>query len=172
MILSGNCPSSKNSRRVVPYKKIVYDKATGKKFERTVPMVLKSEYCMKWERIAKIELKNWLQKHSEDIKAFKESMNYPIFVLFYYYRKDVRQFDYNNMTQEIQDLLVGHGVFADDSCDYMIPISCGYELDRDNPRTEVVFVNRNDSNTPIAVPDNWAKTRISFIHPLGFTKTE
>lgn len=97
--------------------------------------------------------KAWLL-YEEAIKAdFKKSPcepldeNYPLLMHFYFYRKKTSPFDYNNMSQGPQDLLVQAGVIPDDNMNYVIPVFHGkyggWEKDAENPRLIITITDFN-----------------------------
>lgn len=51
-----------------------------------------------------------------------------------------RRFDYVNIVQGLLDAMVAVGYVEDDSAEYVIPVFEPYEIDHDNPRTEVVVI--------------------------------
>lgn len=64
--------------------------------------------------------------------------DYPILIGFHFIRKTHADFDFNNATQIIQDLLVAHNIIADDSMRFVIPYPLKiddkyYSIDKHNP---------------------------------------
>jgi Holliday junction resolvase RusA-like endonuclease len=59
---------------------------------------------------------------------------YPLYLNIKIYRKTKRQFDYNNIIQGLQDIMVEAGYLPDDSAMYLIPHFQPYEVDPKNPR--------------------------------------
>lgn len=108
--IKGNIPSLKNSKQW-----------TGRFLiaSKTVRNYLKS-YSYQWE-------------DKENISKFKEMIKdkqKPYKVQFYFIRDSKRKFDYNNISQLPQDLMVKNGWIEDDNCDNIIPIYKGYEVDK------------------------------------------
>ena len=64
----------------------------------------------------------------------------PLRIVFKIYRKTHRRFDYVNIIQGLQDLMVKCGWLADDNADEIIPVFEPYEVDHKNPRV-VIFLN-------------------------------
>ncbi len=60
--------------------------------------------------------------------------NFPIHLNIKIYRKTKREFDYNNIVQGLQDMLVEAGWVDDDSAKYLVPYFEEYEVDKKNPR--------------------------------------
>ena len=116
IFIPGNCPSLKNSKRVVRLKN-----------GRTVVLPPKTvdEYLRKHE---------WNYQTNKD-KFRNECLKTvpPYKVGFYFKRDSKRRFDYINAAQIVQDLMVKHGWIQDDNADFLIPVFEGYEIDKDNP---------------------------------------
>ena len=52
-----------------------------------------------------------------------------------YGRKTKRDFDYNNIIQGLQDMMVKAGYLPDDNANYITPHFEDYEVDKRSPRT-------------------------------------
>ena len=110
IFIKGNVPSSKNSKQW-----------TGK-------------YLIA-SKTVRAYLKEYEYQYDEFIKEFKEmakNKDKPLRIGFYYIRDSKRKFDYINMAQIVQDLMVKHGWIDDDNCDEIIPVFLGYEVDKKN----------------------------------------
>lgn len=108
--LKGNVPSSKNSKRW-----------TGRNL---IPSKTVENYLEQYE----IQYKLYANKFKEMIKDKKK----PYYIGFYFIRDSKRKFDYNNLTQLPQDLMVKYEWLDDDNADYLIPIGLGYTVDKAN----------------------------------------
>ena len=106
--LKGNVPSSKNSKRW-----------TGRNL---IPSKTVENYLEQYE----IQYKLYANKFKEMIKDKKK----PYYIGFYFIRNSKRKFDYNNLTQLPQDLMVKHKWLDDDNADYIVPIGLGYTVDK------------------------------------------
>lgn len=106
--LKGNIPSSKNSKQW-----------TGRKL---IPSKTVENYLEQYE----IQYKLYANKFKEMIKNKKK----PYYIGFYFIRNSKRKFDYNNLTQLPQDLMVKYEWLDDDNADYLIPIGLGYTVDK------------------------------------------
>lgn len=67
-----------------------------------------------------------------------EGKNPPFEIGFHFVRKSKRQFDFNNASQIIADLMTAHNIIEDDNMDYFIPYALKinnqfYTVDKDNP---------------------------------------
>ena len=70
-----------------------------------------------------------------------DGLSKPIKIVFKIYRKTHRKFDYVNIIQGIQDLMVKCLWFPDDNADELIPVFEEYEVDKNNPRVEIFIKN-------------------------------
>lgn len=113
----GNIPSFKNSKRIFRTK-------TGKTILTHSKAVQKylDEFEGQWE-------------DRNTILAFRkqlEGKEKPYKIGFFFVREDRRRFDYINMLQLPQDLMVKHGFIEDDNCNEIIPVVLGYKVDKNN----------------------------------------
>lgn len=115
IFISGNVPSSKNSKQW-----------TGKMLinSKTVRNYMKN-HCDEW-------LKN-TGKFKEMIKG-KEK---PYRIGFYFIRDSKRKFDYINAAQLPLDLMQDYDWIDDDDVNNVIPVFLGYEVDKKNPGVRI-----------------------------------
>lgn len=115
IFISGNVPSSKNSKQW-----------TGKMLinSKTVRNYMKNHCDEWWENIGKFK---------EMIKG-KEK---PYKVGFYFIRDSKRKFDYINVAQLPLDLMQDYDWIEDDNMENVIPIFLGYEVDKENPGVRI-----------------------------------
>ena len=66
-----------------------------------------------------------------------EGYEKPLKVVFKIYRKTHRKFDYVNIIQGLQDLMVKCGWLPDDNADEIIPVFQPYDVDKNDPRVEI-----------------------------------
>ena len=119
--IKGNVPSSKNSKQIFKNKK------TGKTFITS-------------SKTVKAYLSNFEYQYDIFAKEFKEQLKSkakPYKIGFYFVRDSRRKFDYININQIVQDLMVQHGWIDDDNCEELIPVFIGYEVDRNNPGVRI-----------------------------------
>lgn len=110
IFISGNVPSSKNSKRW-----------TGKR-------LINSETVMKYKKNTADE---WLQ---EGIK-FREMLKgkeKPYKIGFYFIRNSKRAFDYVNVAQLPLDLMQENEWIENDNMENIIPVFLGYEVNKEN----------------------------------------
>ena len=109
--ISGNTPSSKNSR--------VF---TGTYF-------IPSAYTRKWIKRTKNE---WAAQKI----AFREALQgitRPYYIEFTFIRKTRHRFDYINIAQAVQDQMSYYGWIEDDDADNLKPYFGDYQYDKSNP---------------------------------------
>jgi Holliday junction resolvase RusA-like endonuclease len=70
----------------------------------------------------------------------RQGTEYPLSLKVKIFRKTRRQFDYINIIQGLQDILVEAGYLPDDSAKYFIPSFETFEVDSKNPRV-ILYVN-------------------------------
>ena len=70
-----------------------------------------------------------------------DGLSKPLKIFFKIYRKTHRKFDYVNIIQGIQDLMVKCLWLPDDNADELIPVFEEYEVDKNNPRVEIFIKN-------------------------------
>lgn len=75
---------------------------------------------------------------NDKLKKQIEKKEYPIILGLHFVRDSKRDFDFNNVSQIIQDLLVAHDIIEDDCMRVMISIpfkikGSYYTLDKENP---------------------------------------
>lgn len=115
IFISGNVPSSKNSKQW-----------TGK-------MLINSK-----------TVRNYIKNHSdewwENTEKFKEMIKEkekPYKVGFYFIRDSKRKFDYINVAQLPLDLMQDYNWIDDDDVNNVIPVFLGYEVDKENPGVRI-----------------------------------
>lgn len=115
----GELYSSKNSKRIV-------------KFGKKMAIIPSSQYMASVKPIEQQLLLNrakWLR--------MAEGYEKPLKVVFKIYRKTHRRFDYVNIIQGLQDLMVKCGWLPDDNADEIIPVFQPYDVDKNDPRVEI-----------------------------------
>ena len=139
IFLKGNVPSSKNSKQW-----------TGR-------TLIHSKTVRNYLKQYEIQYKLKANEFKEMIKNKKK----PYYIGFFFIRNSKRKFDYNNLTQLPQDLMVKNGWLEDDNADYIVPIGLGY------------IVNKANSGVIITVLDtieDQEKNKLEIIANLNFFK--
>ena len=99
--------------------------------------LLSSVAFLAWEKTALQELQY------QRIPAWSGS--YPVELRVFFYRKDRSKFDLSNMIEGVQDVLQKANVLIDDSMVHVVPvidrrpIGCGWAIDKENPRVEIMI---------------------------------
>lgn len=115
----GELYSSKNSKRIV-------------KFGNKMALIASKQYMASIKPIEQQLVLNrgkWLR--------MAEGYEKPLKVVFKIYRKTHRKFDYVNIIQGLQDLMVKCGWLSDDNADEIIPVFQPYDVDKNDPRVEI-----------------------------------
>ncbi len=87
-----------------------------------------SKAHMKWEKQAMAEMQ---------YKRVKWTGDYPVELHVFFYRKTRRIFDYSNLLESVQDMMVKAGIIFDDDFKHVIPVISGMAIDKDHPRVAV-----------------------------------
>jgi len=120
IFISGNTPSSKNSKQFVTLK-------NGKK------LLLNSKIVRKY--IDKSEM-DWRFNKTEFFKMLKGKEK-PYKIELYFIRDSRRKFDYINAAQIIFDLMQEYGYIEDDDSQNIIPVFKGFEVDKSRAGVEI-----------------------------------
>jgi len=112
IILPGNCVSKKNSKRI----------CRGR--------LIASKAFLEYEKSCLQELM---------FRRLKWSGNYPVEMYCQFYRKGMNLFDFSNMIESCQDILVKAGVIENDSFRHVIPCRPSFFLDKQYPRTVIIL---------------------------------
>lgn len=129
IFIEGNIPSFKNSKRVFRTK----GGKTVLTHSKAVQKYLDDFECQWGDR--------------KNILAFRkelEGRKKPYKIGFYFFRATRHKFDYINMAQLPQDLMVKYGWLEDDNCDEVIPVFLGYEHDKNKVGGLLITVIDNE----------------------------
>lgn len=118
IFISGNVPSSKNSKRW-----------TGK-------FLISNEATQKYKKASAKEYDINAFEFCDEV--FKNNIPKPIKVGFHFVRKSKHKFDFINACQVVQDLMVYHEWITDDNMDELLPFPLEingsyYSYDKENP---------------------------------------
>jgi hypothetical protein len=119
-------PSSKNSKQIVMH---------GKK-----RLIISSAVTQAYKRKTGIIYRSYAREFRSAVDDITDGENYPVHVEFYFVRKTLRKFDYINMAQIVQDMMVAAQWLPDDNCDYIIPVFAGHEKDSKNPGVRIKLI--------------------------------
>ena len=120
IFISGNTPSSKNSKQFVTLK-------TGK------TLLINSKIVQKYIKESKAD---WLINKNEFFKMLKDKEK-PYKVELYFIRDSKRKFDYINAAQIVFDLMQEYGYIEDDDSQNIIPVFKGFEVDKTKAGVEI-----------------------------------
>lgn len=133
IFLPGNVPSLKNSK--IKTSRGIFPSATVKRYLQFLGIQKYSS--------SKKEVKGYVNRPNlfEELREYFEQLQDkepPYKLGFHFVRKDKRDFDFNNATQIIQDLLVAHDMIEDDCCRILLPFPLEmnnrfYTVDKENP---------------------------------------
>ena len=125
IFISGNTPSSKNSKRIITI--------TSKKTEKKTTRLINSEVTEKYIKNSKAD---WILNKRNFIKMLvgKEK---PYKVELFFIRDSRRKFDYINAAQIVFDLMQHYGYIEDDDSTNVIPIFKGFEGDKVRAGVEI-----------------------------------
>lgn len=125
IFITGNTPSSKNSKRIIT----ITSKKTGKKTTK----LINSEVTEKYIKNSKAD---WVLNKRNFLKMLvgKEK---PYRIELYFIRDSRRKFDYINAAQIIFDLMQEYGYIEDDDSTNVIPIFKGFEVDKARAGVEI-----------------------------------
>lgn len=123
IFISGNTPSSKNSKQFVTLK-------TGK------TLLINSKTAQKYIKESKAD---WLINKNEFFKMLKDKEK-PYKVELYFIRDSKRKFDYINAAQIVFDLMQEYGYIEDDDSQNIIPVFRGFEVDKARAGVEISVI--------------------------------
>lgn len=138
-----NVPSLKNSK--IKTSRGIFASKTVKKYLTALGI---QKYSSSKKEVIGYAKRPNIFKEIVDSK-FKELLkgrDTPYLLGFHFVRDSKRDFDFNNATQIIQDLLVAHNVIEDDCCRIMIPLPYMkngnfYTIDKNNPGVYITIIN-------------------------------
>lgn len=130
--ISGNVPSSKNSKRLV----------TPKGGNR--PLIIHSKTTTRYIKNTKLD---WLEQ-KEVFKKLTKDLKYPVRVGMHFVRGTRHKFDWINMCQIVQDMMVEHQWIEDDNMDFLVPVpfklqGSYYTYSKENPGVWIVPVSED-----------------------------
>lgn len=136
-----NVPSLKNSK--VKTARGIFSSATVNKYLRLLGI---RGYSASKKTVLEYKTrKNVFEEIRENFEKQKEGAEQPYLVAFHFVRDSKRDFDFNNATQIVQDLLVAHDMLDDDCCRIMIPVPLKidgnwYSIDKTNPGVYIKII--------------------------------
>ena len=129
IFIPGEVKSKKNSKRLIPYN----EKGTGKCKCRQISSKAYMEYVD--------ETLFHYQANQSDFAQMIKGMTPPYNIQFTFAMSTKRKFDYNNLAQGVQDLMVTNGWLEDDNYAYIKPFFGDVIVDKDNPGVYISIYN-------------------------------
>ena len=117
IFIAGNVPSSKNSKQWTG--KFLISSKTVREY--------RSKFAYQFSSLENKKKFNEMTRDKE--KPYK--------IGFYFIRDSQRKFDYINIAQIVQDLMVEHEWIVDDNCTELVPVFLGYKIDKENPGVKI-----------------------------------
>jgi Holliday junction resolvase RusA-like endonuclease len=130
LTLQGIIYSKKNSKRILKNFK------TGKNFISSSKHYTTSLDGFLWQ-LADSNNKTLWNRMLCDVEHLK-----PLYLEFTFYRPTRQKFDYCNLVQGVQDMLVEAGYLQDDNADEIVPYFAKYHIDKTNPRVEIRVIKK------------------------------
>lgn len=126
IVIPGNPRTKKNSQRILTNKK------TGRSF------IAPSTAFQKYEKAARATIP----------QSVRKAIDYRVTVKCLYYMHTLRAVDLSNLLEATDDILVKHGVLADDNCRVIASHDGSRVLyDKINPRAEIYITPFTEENT-------------------------
>lgn len=134
LFIPGRVYSSKNSKRILAKQTVRSNwkcKINGT-WKIVRPVISDSAAVARYKK----ENRAVFEALKSDFLYMAKGKAYPLRVVFVFVMPNKFRFDFNNMTEVIQDAMVDAGWLPDDSVDYMVPVppaSQIYFVDKENP---------------------------------------
>jgi hypothetical protein len=119
--ISGNVPSSKNSKRIVS-KKLPNGKL--------LPFLIDSELAANYKKDKSFMYRQLRKDFLAEASPF---ISFPLHVGFYFVRDSKRDFDYHNALQIVADIMSKEGLIPDDNAREFVPVFVGTHVNREHP---------------------------------------
>lgn len=147
IFIPNNVPSLKNSK--VKATNGIFMSKTVKKYLGLLGIQTYS--ASRKEVKGYVKRPNEFEKIREQFENQKLDKNIPYLLGYHFVRSTKRDFDFNNATQIIQDLLVAHDMFEDDCTRITIPIPIRmegefYTVDKENPGVYLKIISHEEYN--------------------------
>ncbi len=154
--IPGNVPSLKNSKQI-------FQMNTGKSHCCNAPytkIAVKQYKCTKCNVVSGMLGKRATLVPSETHKKYKEAttsyyikeakkfsemvmnMHLPLYIGLYYIRSTERNFDFDNATSTVMDLITANQWIADDSANIILPVPLGYHVDKKHQGVIIVVTDK------------------------------
>lgn len=125
IFITGNTPSSKNSKRIIT----ITNKKTGKETTKLINSEVTEKYIKNSKADWVLNKRNFLKMLIDKEKPYR--------IELYFIRDSRRKFDYINAAQIVFDLMQEYGYIDDDDSTNVIPIFKGFKVDRARAGVEI-----------------------------------
>ena len=125
IFITGNTPSSKNSKRIIT----ITNKETGKETTKLINSEVTEKYIKNSKADWVLNKRNFLKMLIDKEKPYR--------IELYFIRDSRRKFDYINAAQIVFDLMQEYGYIDDDDSTNVIPIFKGFKVDRARAGVEI-----------------------------------
>lgn len=170
----GDVPSAKNSKRIMERYtgrstccNVPYTKTPSKRDGKPVTIFTCTK-CGQVTRPGKAPIlldSEATERYKQERKIFYEKMGYdfvqcikgrplPVLLGMMFLRSTVQDFDFNNATQVVQDMLVAESILPDDNCNYVLPWPLGVIYKKGIPGVIIYPVSIEDMVSEFKVKSN------------------
>ena len=137
IFIPGEVYSSKNSKRIFPRRMQKGHKSLWTfKGQPVNPFISDSAAVCKYKK----EKVDTYLKHRQKFLRMAENKPFPLYVGFCFHRKCNARWDFNNLTELVQDMMVNSGWIPDDSVEYMVPVYVPYRIDKNSPGVTITIL--------------------------------
>ena len=140
IFIKGNVPSLKNSKVKTAHG--IFASKTVKKY--LMLLGIQKYSPSRKEVVGYVKRENLFENLRHEFESQLEGKKEPFDVGFHFVRNSKRDFDFNNATQIIADLMVAHDIIEDDNMRFFLPYPLkinnnAYTVDKDNPGVYIVI---------------------------------
>lgn len=147
IFIRGEVPSSKNSKQIIF--KYTSKSAWRHNGRAIIPFITDSKFTLKYKK----EVSGSYQERVMDFKRMCRGIKLPLYIEFIFIRATKGRFDFNNLTEAPQDLMVANGWIEDDDSTNMLctpPPPPGFIVDKNNAGVIIKLSNIYDNiRTPL-----------------------
>ena len=136
--IPGEVPTSKNFQRIA-FKPDKTNKSSWKYYQHgnwiyVIPFIVASNFAEKYKKF----VGPYYQKYAFAFRNAAIKKGFPVYVEFTFIRKTNQIWDFNNMTQVVQDMMKEYGWIDEDNTRFLIPTvperpKPPYYIDKENP---------------------------------------
>ena len=137
IFIPGEVYSSKNSH-TIHMRKPKYGESSKWSYGgvRMIPFISSSKSVTEYKK-QKLAV---YRQHTERFIELTDGLPFPLKIEFIFHRRTEGIFDYTNMSQLVQDMMVKSGWIENDDSRHLIPVFKTWKLDRNNPGVWIVVI--------------------------------